>query len=114
MSNFNLGEARGSEEAADEGFVVFQDVETVARGLFGFEGGVAVEGAGVDEAADEVEGRAVVPVKLVEPVGSFFVEEIIDIGGASLAKINEAEGVFHGWRGIITLPGAMPNYWRLF
>jgi len=70
-----LRELRGDVEAADQAFVIFEDVETIAGGAAAFHGGVATERARVYELLNELDGGAVIPVEFVAPVADFFLEQ---------------------------------------
>ena len=61
---------RRSEEAADEALVILEHVESVTARLAVVDGGVTAQGARIDEPADQIDGRTVIPVKLLAPMPS--------------------------------------------
>jgi hypothetical protein len=89
-----LGDGRlcglgGNEEAADEPFVVFENVETVAGRAAVVEGSIAAEGARVYKAANQVDRGTVIPEKLIAPMACFFLEENLKRARMELAKVDD-------------------------
>ena len=70
-----LRELRGNKEAADQPFVILEDVETVAGGRPFSQGDIAAQRARVDEFANQLDRGAIVPVQFVAPVAGFFLEQ---------------------------------------
>src|SRR6266481_2021258 len=87
-----LREFGGDVQAANQTFLLFEDVERIAGGGAALEGHAAGEGVGVQEALDEVECAAVVPMELVAPVARFFFEQRLNLTDRSLAQIDDVHG----------------------
>src|SRR6266404_499155 len=69
-----LSKLRGNVQAADQAFLIFENVERIPGGNSVFEGHAAGQGVRVKEAFDELERAAVVPMQFVAPVTGFFFE----------------------------------------
>jgi hypothetical protein len=65
---------RRNVQAADEAFLLFEDVEAVSGGDAALERDATRKRTGFEEALDKLEGATVVPVKLFAPVARFFIE----------------------------------------
>ena len=72
--------------------MIFQDVESVAGRLAVFDRHVAAERPRIDEFADQVDRRAIVPVKFFAPAADFLLEQRLR-GSASVF----AEGRRSAW-----------------
>src|SRR5229473_2165938 len=87
-----LREFGGDVQAANQTFLLFEDVERIAGGGAAFERHAAGEGVGVEEALDEVERAAVIPMQFVAPVARFFFEQRLNLTDRSLAQIDDVHG----------------------
>jgi len=108
-----LRELRGDVQAADQAFVIFQDVETVPGGAAVFHGGIAAQRARVDEFLDELDRGAIVPVKFVAPVADFFLEQWLERARLDLAKIEDLRQEPGLPAIIIDVPGSITNPYKL-
>ena len=93
LADIDLGKMWRGEKTADEPFLVLENVEAIADGLLPFESGVTGEGARVDEFADQMLRRAIVPIEIVTPQFRFFVKEWLKQARMELAQIDNV----HGW-----------------
>ena len=67
--------SRGDVQAADQAFLVLQNIEGVAGGAAIFESGAPAERVGFQKAFDEIERAAIVPMEFVTPVTRLFLEQ---------------------------------------
>ncbi len=87
-----LGEFGGNVQAADQAFLIFEDIKTIAGGSAVVEGDTASQGAGVQKALDEFERAAVVPMQFVAPMARLFFEERLNLADSSLSQIDDVHG----------------------
>src|SRR5260370_38948045 len=87
-----LREFGGDVQAADQAFLFLEDVEGITGSGTAFEGHATSESVGVQEALDEVERAAVIPMELIAPVARFFFEQRLNLTDRSLAQINDVHG----------------------
>lgn len=93
LAGFDLSKIWRGEKTADEAFLVFENIEAIAYGPFPLKGGETGEGVRVDEFADEMLRRAIVPIEIVAPHFRFFVKEWLKRTRMKLAQIDN----LHGW-----------------
>ncbi len=74
-ANGVLGKLGGDVQAADQTFLIFEDVEGITGGNAVLKGDAARQGVGVEKALDEFECATVVPMQFVTPVPGFFFEK---------------------------------------
>ena len=79
---------RGHEKAADETFVILEDVEAVSDRIAAFDRGIAAKGMRVDKFSDQVNGGSIVPKKFFAPALGFFLEESLERPGMQLPEVN--------------------------
>src|SRR6516162_10764796 len=91
--------AGGNVQAADQAFVVLEDIEAVSDGHVVFDGHAAGERMGVEEALDQIEGAAIVPVKLVAPMTGLFEQERLKLADGRLAQVDNVH-----WAGLTRGP----------
>lgn len=91
-SDGGLRKTGGDVQAADEAFLLFEDVEGIAGGGTVFKGHTAGESVSVEKALDEIESAAIVPVQLFAPVAGFFFEKRFDLPDRGLAQVEDIHG----------------------
>jgi len=91
-ADIGLWETLRDVEAADQAFLLFEDVEGIAGGGAVFESDAAAEGVGFEKTLDEVERAAVVPMQLIMPVARFFLEERLELADTGLPKVENIHG----------------------
>src|SRR5258707_3605456 len=79
-------------QAADQAFLVFEDVKGIPGSNTVFVSDAAGQGVGVQEAFDELESAAVVPMQFVAPVARFFFEERLNLADGGLSQIDNIHG----------------------
>jgi hypothetical protein len=72
--------------------LVFEDIEGIAGGAPVFERNASSEGVGVQEAFDEFERAAIIPMQFVVPMTRFFFEERLNLADGGLTQINDVHG----------------------
>ncbi len=93
FAGFDLREARRGEKAADQAFLLFKDVEAIARRVFAVPRGLARQRMRIDKFPDQMLRRTVVPVKIVAPLFRLFVKEGFERTRMDLAQIDN----LHAW-----------------
>ena len=93
LADIDLSEMWRGEKTADEAFLIFENVEAITDGLLSLKGGVTGEGVRVDEFADQMLRRAIVPIEIIAPQFRFFVKEWLKRTRMKLAQIDN----LHGW-----------------
>ncbi len=94
-ADIGLGEAGGNVEAADQSFLLLENIKGITGGGAIFKCDAAAERVCFQKTFDEVERAAIVPVQLVVPVSRFFLEQRLKLADAGLAKVED----IHGRRG---------------
>src|SRR6266704_728323 len=89
----SLREFGRNVEATDQAFLLLEDIEGIAGGRAIFKGHTSGERVGVEEALDEFERAAVVPMELVAPVPGLLFEKRLNLADGSLSQVNDV----HGW-----------------
>ena len=79
---------RGNEKTADQTFVIFDDVEAIARRLAVFDCDIAPQRPRVNEFADQIDGGPVIPVQFLAPMPSLLLKQSLERARIRLAKIN--------------------------
>jgi hypothetical protein len=82
----------GDVKAADEAFLLFEDVEGIASGGAIFESDTSGESVGFEEALDEFEGTAIIPMKVIAPVAGFFFKKRLQLAYRGLTEIDDVHG----------------------
>ena len=72
--------------------MLFEDVEGIAGSGAAFERDATSESVSVEEALDEVERAAVIPMKFIAPVARFFFKQRLNLTDGRLAQINNVHG----------------------
>ena len=72
--------------------MLFEDIEGIACGGAVFKGYAAGECVGFEEAFDEFEGAAIVPMKVITPVAGFFFKKRLKLADRGLAEISDVHG----------------------
>ena len=88
-ANRLLGELRGDIKAADKPFLLLQHIKRVAGSGAIFESHATGESVGVQEAFDEVERAAVIPMQLITPVPGLFFQERLNLADAGLSQVHD-------------------------
>ena len=76
----------------DQPFLIFEDVEGIARCRPAFERYAASQGVCVKEPFDEFEGAAIVPMQFVAPMPRFFFEQRLNLTDCGLSQIDDVHG----------------------
>src|SRR6266851_7016867 len=79
-------------EAADQAFLLLENVEGIAGGRAIFKGHTSGEGVGVEEALNEFERAAVVPMELVAPVPGLLFEKRLNLTDGGLSQVDDVHG----------------------
>ena len=83
-----LGIFRRHEKAADQTFVILQDVKAVSDGVSAFDRGKTTKRMRVDEFSDQIDRRPIVPKEFFTPTLGFFLEESLERAGMQLPEVN--------------------------
>ena len=81
---------RGDEQAADQAFVIVENVESVTGRVAVLDGGISAQRARVDEFADQFDRGAIVPVKVLAPAADFFLEQGFEGSRMDLPKVERS------------------------
>jgi len=87
-----LGEFGGDIEATNQALLIFENVKGISGGDSVFKRDAAGQGVGIEEAFDEFESAAVVPMQFVAPVARFFFEERFNLADGGLTQIDNVHG----------------------
>src|SRR5713226_2113090 len=88
----SLRELGRDVEAADQAFLLLENVEGIAGGRAIFKGHTSGERVGVEEALDELERAAVVPMELVAPVPGLLFEKRLNLTDGGLSQVDDVHG----------------------
>ena len=80
-SDMRLREFCRDVQAADKSLLIFENVERIAGRDAVFEGYAAGQRVGIQEALNQIESAAIVPVQIIAPVASFFLKQRLESGG---------------------------------
>jgi hypothetical protein len=76
-------------EAADEALLLFEHVEGITGGGAIFKGHATGERMSVEEALDELERAAVIPMQLITPVPGLFFKQRLNLADAGLSQVHD-------------------------
>ena len=84
--------AGGNVHAADQAFVIFQDIKGIADRVAILQRHATGQGVRLKEALDEFESAAVVPMQLIAPMTGLFQKEWLQLAHSRLAEVDNIHG----------------------
>src|SRR5260370_15072424 len=79
-------------QASDEAFLFFENVKRVTRGRAVLERHTTSKSAGFQEALDQLQRSAIVPMQFVAPVARFLFEKRLNLTHGGLSQVDDVHG----------------------